>query len=60
MIFSILPIIGSILGLVLELEQLTTNYVLAFVLGILFYMIVRDVIPHGIRKDLLGSLFCTI
>ncbi|MEE9377566.1 MAG: hypothetical protein V3V33_05975 [Candidatus Lokiarchaeia archaeon] len=43
-ILSVLPILGAILGIVLEFEHLVTNYVLAFVLGILFYMIVRDVI----------------
>lgn len=48
-ILSVLPILGAILGLVLEFEHLVTNYVLAFVLGILFYMIVRDVLPQGRR-----------
>jgi len=48
-ILSVLPILGAILGIVLELEYLLTNYVLAFVLGILFYMIVRDVLPQGRR-----------
>ncbi len=43
-ILSVLPILGAILGIVLEFEHLVTNYVLAFVLGILFYMIVQDVI----------------
>lgn len=46
-ILSILPIIGAVLGLILEFEQLITNYVLAFVFGILFYMVIRDVIPTG-------------
>jgi len=44
---SVLPILGAILGILLEVEQLATNYVMAFVLGILFYMIVRDVLPQG-------------
>ncbi|KKK43741.1 MAG: ZIP Zinc transporter [Candidatus Lokiarchaeum sp. GC14_75] len=48
-ILSVLPILGAILGIVLEYEHLVTNYVLAFVLGILFYMIVRDVLPQGRR-----------
>jgi len=48
-ILSVLPILGAILGIVLEFEYLLTNYVLAFVLGILFYMIVRDVLPQGRR-----------
>lgn len=48
-ILSVLPILGAILGIVLEFEYLLTNYVLAFVLGILFYMIVRDVLPQGKR-----------
>ena len=46
-ILSVLPLSGAILGIVLELEFLLTNYVLAFVLGILFYMIIRDVLPQG-------------
>jgi zinc transporter ZupT len=46
-ILSVLPIVGAILGIVLELEYLLTNYILAFVLGILFYMIIRDVLPQG-------------
>ena len=46
-VLSVLPIVGAILGIVLELEYLLTNYILAFVLGILFYMIVRDVLPQG-------------
>ncbi len=46
-ILSVLPIAGAILGIVLELEYLLTNYILAFVLGILFYMIIRDVLPQG-------------
>ncbi len=46
-ILSVLPIAGAILGIILELDHLLTNYVLAFVLGILFYMIIRDVLPHG-------------
>lgn len=48
-ILSVLPILGAILGIVLEFEYLLTNYVLAFVLGILFYMIIRDVLPQGRR-----------
>ena len=48
-ILSVLPILGAILGIVLEFEHLVTNYVLAFVLGILFYMIIRDVLPQGRR-----------
>lgn len=46
-VLSVLPIVGAILGIVLELEYLLTNYILAFVLGILFYMIIRDVLPQG-------------
>ena len=46
-ILSVLPIAGAILGIILELDHLLTNYVLAFVLGILFYMIIRDVLPQG-------------
>ena len=46
-ILSVLPILGAILGIVLEFEHLVTNYVLAFVLGLLFYMIIRDVLPQG-------------
>jgi len=46
-ILSVLPILGAILGIVLEFEFLLTNFVLAFVLGILFYMIIRDVLPQG-------------
>ena len=46
-ILSVLPLLGAILGIILELEHLVTNYVLAFVLGILFYMIIRDVLPQG-------------
>ncbi len=45
-ILSVLPILGAILGIILEFEHLVTNYVLAFVLGILFYMIIRDVLPQ--------------
>ena len=48
-ILSVLPILGALLGIILEFEHLITNYVLAFVLGILFYMIIRDVIPQGKR-----------
>jgi len=48
-ILSVLPILGAILGIVLEFEFLLTNFVLAFVLGILFYMIIRDVLPQGRR-----------
>jgi len=50
-ILSVLPILGAILGIVLELEHLVTNYVMAFVLGILFYMIIRDVLPQGKRGN---------
>jgi len=46
-ILSVLPLAGAILGIILELDHLLTNYVLAFVLGILFYMIIRDVLPQG-------------
>jgi len=46
-ILSVLPLSGAILGIILELDHLLTNYVLAFVLGILFYMIIRDVLPQG-------------
>jgi ZIP family zinc transporter len=46
-ILSILPLLGSILGIFLNLEELITIYILAFVLGILLYLIIRDVIPQG-------------
>ena len=46
-ILSVLPLSGAILGIILELDNLLTNYVLSFVLGILFYMIIRDVLPQG-------------
>ena len=46
-ILSVLPLAGAILGIILELDHLLTNYVLSFVLGILFYMIIRDVLPQG-------------
>ncbi|MFO7796710.1 MAG: hypothetical protein ACQERB_09215 [Promethearchaeati archaeon] len=46
-LLSILPIIGATLGVILELEQIYTNYVLSFALGVLFYMVIRDVIPQG-------------
>ncbi len=48
-ILSVLPLLGAILGIMLEFEYLLTNYILAFVLGILFYMIIRDVLPQGRR-----------
>ncbi|TFF83988.1 MAG: hypothetical protein EU552_01920 [Promethearchaeota archaeon] len=48
-ILSILPILGALLGILLELEQVISNYLLALAIGILFYMIVRDVIPQGNR-----------
>ncbi len=53
-ILSILPILGAILGILLEFEHIFTNYVLAFVVGILLYMVIRDVIPTGERGN---SLF---
>ncbi|TXT62466.1 MAG: ZIP Zinc transporter [Promethearchaeota archaeon] len=63
-ILSLLPIIGASVGLILELEQIYTNYVLAFALGVLFYMIIRDVIPQGKRGNpsffLVGSLITII
>jgi hypothetical protein len=46
-LLSILPLIGAILGLLLEYEAIFTSFLLAFVIGILFYMIIRDVIPQG-------------
>ena len=46
-LLSVLPLLGAILGIILEIEHLVTNYVMAFVLGILFYMIIRDVLPQG-------------
>ncbi len=46
-ILTVLPLAGAILGILLELDHLLTNYVLSFVLGILFYMIIRDVLPQG-------------
>ena len=46
-VLSLLPVGGGIFGLILEAEETITNYVLGFVLGILLYMIIRDVIPKG-------------
>ena len=48
-LLSVLPIFGAIVGILLELDGFLTQIVLAFMLGILFYMIVRDVIPSGKR-----------
>jgi len=48
-ILSLLPIIGALIGILLELDQAISSYLLAFALGVLFYMIVRDVIPQGNR-----------
>jgi len=48
-LLSILPIFGAILGILLEFDNFLTQSVLALMLGILFYMIVRDVIPSGKR-----------
>ncbi|MHA1255792.1 MAG: hypothetical protein ACTSPS_09365 [Promethearchaeota archaeon] len=48
-LLSILPIFGAIVGILLELDNLLTQSVLALMLGILFYMIIRDVIPSGKR-----------
>jgi len=46
-LLSILPLIGAILGLFLEYEAVVSSFFLAVVIGILFYMIIRDVIPQG-------------
>jgi zinc transporter ZupT len=46
-LLSVLPFLGAITGLILENDPLVANYVLAFVIGVLFYMIIRDVIPQG-------------
>ena len=46
-LLSILPILGAIVGILLEFDGFLTQCILAFILGILFYMIVRDVIPSG-------------
>lgn len=63
-ILSVLPILGALLGILLELDQAISNYLLAFAIGILFYMIVRDVIPQGNRGRaslyLLGNLISII
>ena len=52
-LLSLLPLIGAIVGLILEFEAFITSYVLALVLGILFYMIIRDVIPQGEKGNFL-------
>jgi hypothetical protein len=52
-LLSILPIFGAIVGLILEFEAFLTSYVLALVLGILFYMIIRDVIPQAEKGSIL-------
>ena len=54
-ILSILPILGAFFGIFLELKQEITSFILAFALGVLFYMIIRDVIPQGSRGKV--SLF---
>ncbi|TFG00440.1 MAG: hypothetical protein EU542_08070 [Promethearchaeota archaeon] len=46
-LLSILPVIGASVGLILEFEQIYANYILSFALGVLFYMVIRDVIPQG-------------
>lgn len=48
-LLSILPLMGAIIGILIELDNFLTQTVLAFTLGILLYMIVRDVIPQGKR-----------
>ena len=48
-LLSVLPIFGAIVGILLELDDFLTQSVLALMLGILFYMIIRDVIPSGKR-----------
>ena len=48
-LLSILPVFGAIVGILLELDGFLTQGILAFMLGILFYMIIRDVIPSGKR-----------
>jgi zinc transporter ZupT len=50
-ILSVLPILGAFFGILLGSEAMATNYVMAFVLGILFYMIIRDVLPQGKRGN---------
>lgn len=56
-VLSILPIAGAILGIILEIEELFTSYILSFVLGVLFYMIIRDVIPRDKEGSSLLFLF---
>jgi len=48
-LLSVLPIIGAVAGIILKFDDSLTQSVLALMLGILFYMIVRDVIPSGKR-----------
>lgn len=48
-LLSILPFMGAILGILMELDDFLTQIVLAFTMGIVLYMIVRDVIPQGKR-----------
>lgn len=48
-LLSILPLMGAIIGILMELDDFLTQTVLAFTLGILLYMVVRDVIPQGKR-----------
>jgi hypothetical protein len=64
LLLSILPLVGAILGLILEFEAFMTSYLLALVIGILFYMIIRDVIPQGEKGNyvffFIGSLISII
>jgi hypothetical protein len=59
-ILSILPIAGALTGRLLEFSKEVTGNIFAFTIGILFYMIIRDVIPKGNRGRaslfLLGNL----
>jgi zinc transporter ZupT len=63
-ILSLLPPIGAITGILLELDRAIEGLLLSFALGVLFYMIIRDVIPQGNRGRaslfLLGNLVSII
>jgi zinc transporter ZupT len=50
-LLSVLPVLGALVGILLDLEHFLTQNVLALILGILFYMIIRDVIPSGKRGN---------
>jgi len=48
-LLSFLPFMGAIIGILMELDAFLTQTVLAFTMGIILYMVVRDVIPQGKR-----------